>query len=159
MRSVKITKWETSTSSTEVRLSNWLRLCNWFQQNTNVSFLFRFSLGAVQFSCSKRAVRFPKQQWQQLSSQDLSLGPLGCCQGRGPGNEVTMAVGHGIFQLTRQCNKWIEVGFIEYSVRNKVWINTPMPRHLIREEHEWMNEVPTFPIHYLAIKPHGRMKK
>jgi len=25
-----------------------------------------------------------------------------------------------------------------------------MPRHLISEEHEWINEIPTVPIYYLA---------
>jgi hypothetical protein len=30
-----------------------------------------------------------------------------------------------------------------------------MPRHLISDAHEWINEIPTVPIHYLA-KPQPR---
>ena len=30
-----------------------------------------------------------------------------------------------------------------------------MPRHLIRDAHEWINEIPTVPIYYLA-KPQPR---
>ena len=30
-----------------------------------------------------------------------------------------------------------------------------MPRHLISDAHEWINEIPTVPIYYLA-KPQGK---
>ena len=33
--------------------------------------------------------------------------------------------------------------------------NSQMPRHLISDAHEWINEIPTVPIYYLA-KPQPR---
>ena len=33
-----------------------------------------------------------------------------------------------------------------------------MPRHLISDAHEWINEIPTVPIYYLA-KPQPRERK
>jgi len=30
-----------------------------------------------------------------------------------------------------------------------------MPRHLISDLHEWINEIPTVPTHYLANLQHG----
>ena len=33
--------------------------------------------------------------------------------------------------------------------------NSQMPRHLISDAHEWINEIPTAPIYYLA-KPQPR---
>ena len=33
--------------------------------------------------------------------------------------------------------------------------NSQMPRHLISDAHEWINEIPTVPIYYLA-KPQQR---
>ena len=34
-------------------------------------------------------------------------------------------------------------------------VNSQMPRHLISDAHEWINEIPTVPIYYLA-KPQPR---
>ena len=36
-----------------------------------------------------------------------------------------------------------------------VFIGSQMPRHLISDAHEWINEIPTVPIYYLA-KPQPR---
>ena len=41
---------------------------------------------------------------------------------------------------------------VSYSVSEK---NSQMPRHLISDAHEWINEIPTVPIYYLA-KPQPR---
>ena len=35
------------------------------------------------------------------------------------------------------------------------WLRSQMPRHLISDAHEWINEIPTVPIYYLA-KPQPR---
>ena len=35
------------------------------------------------------------------------------------------------------------------------FIGSQMPRHLISDAHEWINEIPTVPIYYLA-KPQPR---
>ena len=40
------------------------------------------------------------------------------------------------------------------TVLNKLF-HSQMPRHLISDAHEWINEIPTVPIYYLA-KPQPR---
>ena len=47
---------------------------------------------------------------------------------------------------------WVVVG--SRSVPRR-WQPSQMPRHLISDAHEWINEIPTVPIYYLA-KPQPR---
>eukprot|EP01080_Neovahlkampfia_damariscottae_P013423 gene13423-biopygen111 len=37
-----------------------------------------------------------------------------------------------------------------YTFNNQLRTGSQMPRHLISDAHEWMNEIPTVPIYYLA---------
>ena len=41
--------------------------------------------------------------------------------------------------------------------REYLWLSqgSQMPRHLISDSHEWINEIPTVPIYYL-VKPEAR---
>jgi hypothetical protein len=44
---------------------------------------------------------------------------------------------------------------IKYPVEVGITEGSQMPRHLISDAHEWINEIPTVPIYYLA-KPQPR---
>ena len=40
-------------------------------------------------------------------------------------------------------------------INDKLSLNSQMPRHLISDAHEWINEIPTVPIYYLAKSQSG----
>jgi hypothetical protein len=43
----------------------------------------------------------------------------------------------------------------DFNINYIVFTGSQMPRHLISDAHEWINEIPTVPIYYLA-KPQPR---
>jgi hypothetical protein len=50
---------------------------------------------------------------------------------------------------------WLIQLFYDFNTNYIVFIGSQMPRHLISDAHEWINEIPTVPIYYLA-KPQPR---
>src|SRR5277367_586899 len=50
---------------------------------------------------------------------------------------------------------WLIQLFYGFNTNYIVFIGSQMPRHLISDAHEWINEIPTVPIYYLA-KPQPR---
>ncbi|KAF4564413.1 hypothetical protein EYR36_002347 [Pleurotus pulmonarius] len=44
---------------------------------------------------------------------------------------------------------------VRHTLNNQLRTGSQMPRHLISDAHEWINEIPTVPIYYLA-KPQPR---